>query len=74
MLAYISWHRPAAGVDVATYESALEGFHHSLARRPPSGFEGSCVFRAAELPWLAPVAQDPPGTRAGYEDWYLLDV
>jgi hypothetical protein len=73
MLAYLSWHRPAAGVDAPAYESALEGFHRSLAHRPPSGFEGSCAFRAAELPWLATVAQDPPGSRAGYEDWYLLD-
>ena len=66
MLAYLSWHRPAAGVDAAAYESALEGFHRSLAHRPPSGFEGSSVFRVAELPWLADAG-------LGYEDWYLLD-
>ena len=73
MLAYIAWHRPAPGVDVAAYERAIAHFHSSLAHRPPSGFGGSVAFRAAELPWLG---ADGPGTRgpsAGYEDWYLLD-
>jgi hypothetical protein len=72
MLAYLSWHRPAAGVRREAYEQALERFHRSLAHRPPSGFRGSAALRLGELPWLSPV----PGAEAdapGYEDWYLLD-
>ena len=71
MLAYLSWHRAAAGVEPAAYEQALERFHRSLAHRPPSGFRGSSALRLSELPWLVPVAggEDAPG----YEDWYLLD-
>lgn len=66
MLAYLSWHRPAADVQAGPYEGALRAFHRSLAHRPPSGFRGSTSLRAPELPWLA-------GERTGYEDWYLLD-
>jgi hypothetical protein len=88
MLAYLSWHRAAAGVEQATYERALERFHRSLAHRPPSGYRGSTAFRVAELPWLASNAGEGgdggqagrPAAgkgarpeRAGYEDWYLLD-
>lgn len=88
MLAYLSWHRAAAGVERAAYEQALERFHRSLAHRPPRGFRGSAVFRVAEIPWLAsnPAEDghsDQPGwsvartgappARAGWEDWYLLD-
>jgi hypothetical protein len=71
MLAYLSWHRAAAGVEPAAYEQALERFHRSLARQPPSGFRGSSALRLSELPWLTPVAgaEDAPG----YEDWYLLE-
>lgn len=71
MLAYISWHRPAAEVDPAAYERALEQFHRSLAHRPPSGFRGSAALRADELPWLGG-GEDESGA-GGYEDWYLLD-
>jgi hypothetical protein len=67
VLAYVSWHRPAAGADERAYEGALEQFHASLARRPPSGFNGSAVFRAQEISWLE------GGSQGGYEDWYLLD-
>ncbi|HEY1450300.1 MAG TPA: hypothetical protein VGF47_05045 [Solirubrobacteraceae bacterium] len=88
MLAYLSWHRPAAGVERQRYEQALEHFHRSLAHRPPSGFHGSATVRLPELPWLAPVAGSEPdldpdapvGPHApggpgqpGYEDWYLID-
>lgn len=88
MLAYLSWHRAAVGVEQSAYEHALERFHRSLAHRPPSGFRGSAAFRVADLPWLAPIAsEDGDGdqagrsiaakvalpARAGYEDWYLLD-
>ena len=72
MLAYLSWHRPALTADPSAYERALVQFHHSLAHRPPSGFRGSAVFRAAELPFL-PEREPAPGDGAGYEDWYLLD-
>jgi hypothetical protein len=72
VLAYISWHRPAEGVDVAGYEQALRTFHASLARRPPSGFRGSAALRAPEIPW--PVGgQDAELGGAGYEDWYLVE-
>ncbi len=77
MLAYLSWHRPAPGVDARDYEGALEQFHRSLAHQPPSGFRGSATFRLQELPWLAPARQDGPGAgpgvAGGYEDWYLLE-
>lgn len=70
MLAYLTWHRPAPGVDRGAYEQALERFHRSLAHSPPSGFEGSLAFRARGLPWL----KDGEGEQApGYEDWYLLE-
>ncbi len=71
MLAYISWHRPAASVTPAAYEAALERFHRSLAHRPPSGLEGSAAFRVAELPWPSPATL--AGEPGSYEDWYLLD-
>jgi hypothetical protein len=72
MIAYLSWHRAAAGVVQEAYEQALTRFHRSLAHRPPSGFRSSAAMRLSELPWLAGVdgaARDAPG----YEDWYLLD-
>jgi hypothetical protein len=72
MLALLSWHRAAAGVEPAAYEQALERFHRSLAHRPPSGYRGSAALRLDELPWLQPVSGAEPGA-AGYEDWYLLD-
>jgi hypothetical protein len=54
VLAYISWHLPAPTVQAVAFEQALERFHRSLARRPPSGFRGSAAFRVRGLPWLAP--------------------
>ncbi|HEX9098682.1 MAG TPA: hypothetical protein VF956_04245 [Candidatus Dormibacteraeota bacterium] len=57
MLAYVFNHRPAAGVDVAVYESALRGFHAALASAPPSGFVGSSTFKVGDR----------------YSDWYLVD-
>jgi hypothetical protein len=72
MLAYLTWHRPAEGVDAAAYEHALERFHRSLAHRPPSGFRGSAAFRLADVPWLVTDSVEHDG-EAGYEDWYLLD-
>jgi hypothetical protein len=64
MLAFIAWHRPAAGVAPEAYENALERFHRSLAHMPPNGFRGSASLRVEEVPWLDGV---------GYEDWYLID-
>jgi len=71
MLAYLSWHRAAAGVEQPAYEQALERFHRSLAHRPPSGYCGSATLRLPDVPWLAPApgAEEAPG----YEDWYLID-
>jgi hypothetical protein len=71
VLAYVFWHRAAAGVAQGAYEQALERFHRSLAHRPPSGYRGSAALRLPELPWLAVPAgaADAPG----YEDWYLLE-
>jgi hypothetical protein len=70
VLAYITWHAPRAGVDAAAYERALERFHRSLARVPPSGFLGSRAFRLNALPWQADA---PQAEQPGYEDWYLVD-
>ncbi|HEX4483347.1 MAG TPA: hypothetical protein VH081_06125 [Solirubrobacteraceae bacterium] len=72
MLAYLSWHRAAAGVDPSAYEHSLEHFHRSLAHRPPSGFHGSTAMRLGALPWLAAVDGADAGA-AGYEDWYLVE-
>jgi len=69
MLAYLSWHRPASAAQRDAYEQALKRFHTSLAHQPPSGFRGSAVFRAEQLPWLA--GENDGG--AGYEDWYLVE-
>jgi hypothetical protein len=40
MLAYVFWHRAAAGVDAAEYEESLREFHGTLAAYPPGGFLG----------------------------------
>jgi hypothetical protein len=57
MLAYVFWHRPAAGADPGAYEDAQRAFHLALGR-------DSACFRLARLPFAA----DP-----GYEDWYLVE-
>src|SRR5712664_1459627 len=57
MLAYVFSHRPAGGVDIAVYESALTRFHAALASAPPSGFVRSTTFKVGD----------------GYSDWYLVD-
>jgi hypothetical protein len=67
MLAYVFWHRPAERVDAADYEQALQRFHRSLARMPPSGLIASASLRAESLPWLGGDREE------GYEDWYLLE-
>lgn len=57
MLAYVFSHRPAGGVDISDYETALRQFHATLASAPPSGFLGSTTYRVGER----------------YGDWYLLE-
>ena len=69
MLAYVFWHRPRAGTDVAEYEQAQLAFHASLRRTPPAGMRGSVVFRVQGLPWLEPAGDG----ESAYEDWYLLE-
>lgn len=72
MLAYLTWHAPAAGVHSDAYERALAQFHHSLAHVPPSGFCGSTSFRIERMP--APGEEGfGDGGVAGYEDWYLVE-
>jgi hypothetical protein len=66
VLAYVFWHRPAPGVDIAEYEGALAGFHAALADSPPHGFVHSFCHRFESVPWLG--AGGP-----GYEDWYLAE-
>jgi hypothetical protein len=72
VLAYVAWHRPAAGVNANAYERALEDFHRSLAHVPPSGFERSAAFRVAHPPWLRP-GSDEEALAPAYEDWYVVD-
>ena len=64
VLAYVFWHAPAPGGDVAAYERALVAFHRVLQDDPPAGFSRSVALRVGGAPWL-------PGG-AGYEDWYLV--
>jgi hypothetical protein len=64
-LAYVFWHRPAAGQDLADYEARLAAFHAALAADPPAGFGGSCFAVLEAAPWLA-------GDGPAYEDWYLV--
>jgi hypothetical protein len=70
MLAYVFWHRPAAGVAPGDYEQALRRFQRSLAHQAPCGLLGSTSLRAARLPWLPDTGGDEQG---GYEDWYLVE-
>ncbi len=81
MLAYLLWHRPAAGVQRSAYEDAATHFHRSLAHNRPAGFLGSALYRVAALPWLDGGDRDAGDEResgrqggrgAGFEDWYLL--
>jgi hypothetical protein len=64
MLAYVFWHRPLDDAEVEAYEHAEIAFHRSLARTPPTGFQGSATFRVTGLEWF-----DGPG----YEDWYFVE-
>ncbi len=68
MLAYVFWHRPAAGVKAEEYEQAQRGFHAELE------IESGC-FRLSELPFAAADGDGATagGERDGYEDWYLVE-
>ena len=66
VLAYVFWHRPAAGADPHAYEAALAGFHAALAADPPPAFLESAAFRLDAAPWL-------PGHGPAYEDWYAVE-
>jgi hypothetical protein len=66
VIAYVFWHRPAAGADTATYEACLTAFHAALAAHPPAGFRGSAALRVQAAPWL-------PGDGQAYEDWYGVE-
>jgi hypothetical protein len=65
VLAYVFWHRPADGQDVAEYERALVRFHAALAGAPADGYGGSCAVALGDAPWL-------DGGGPAYEDWYLV--
>lgn len=66
MIAYVFWHRPRAGVDLADYRAALEEFHISLLAAGVAGFRRTLVFQTAPPPWLS-------GPGVVFEDWHLLD-
>jgi hypothetical protein len=66
MLAYVFWHTRRPEVAVADYRARLADFHESLRRSSPPGFQASCTFQHATVPWLAAAGET-------YEDWYLLD-
>jgi len=65
MLAYVFWHRPAAGVAPEAYAALLDRFQRSLAARPPAGFVHSACFEAPPPNWL--------GDEPAYEDWYVVE-
>lgn len=57
MLAYLFFHRPAPGVDVADYEQGLRRFHEELAEARSPGFVSSRTYRVGDT----------------YCDWYLIE-
>jgi hypothetical protein len=59
VLAYVFWHRPRPGVDVAAYEAALVEFHRRLGAEAVEGLHGSSVFATED---------------GGYVDWYHLEA
>jgi hypothetical protein len=63
MLAYLFWHRPAAGAARDRYETALLAFLRRLLEDGAPGLLAARSARVAGLPWL-------PGD--GYEDSYLV--
>jgi hypothetical protein len=65
MLAYVFWHRPAAGVAPEAYGPVIDRFHRSLAARPPAGFVRSASFHVPAPNWL--------GDTPAFEDWYVVE-
>ena len=57
MLAYVFFHRAGSGVEVPSYELALQRFHVALAEDSPPGFISSTTYR---------IGND-------YADWYLVE-
>ena len=66
MLAYVFWHWPKPGVDLAAYAANLRTFHKTLGDNKPPGFQHSTVFSIEGANWL-----DTKGPV--FEDWYLID-
>jgi hypothetical protein len=64
VLAYVFWHRPAAGAG-EEYEAGLRAFQAALRAQPPEGFAGCWTYRPDGSP-----AGEPWGD--AYEDWYLV--
>jgi hypothetical protein len=58
LLAYLFFHRPDEGVDVAAYEEGLRRFHASLAAVRAGGFVSSRTYRVGDR----------------YCDWYLVET
>lgn len=58
MLAYLFFHRPDQGVEVAAYEEGLRRFHAALAASRPKGFVFSRTYRVGDR----------------YCDWYLVET
>jgi len=65
MLAYVFWHRPREGVNVASYEAELREFHARLGEEALEGVHGTATYAVDDLPWLG---------GPGYEDWYFLEA
>jgi len=57
LLAYLFFHRPAAGVDRRVYEDGLREFHAALAGAHPALYTGSASYRIGD----------------GYCDWYTVE-
>jgi hypothetical protein len=57
LLAYVFFHHPAQGTDVAAYDEGLRRFHASLAEAGSPGFISSETYHS----------------RDGYSDWYLVE-
>jgi hypothetical protein len=62
VLAYVFWHRRAAGTGREDYEARLAAFHAALG----DAVVASATFRIAAPPF----ATEEPGE--AYEDWYLV--
>src|SRR5215208_2135214 len=60
MLAYLFWHRPAAGIDRGEYEARLSAFHQALG----DAVLASAAYRLERLPFTE---------TDGFEDWYLVE-